>query len=164
MSLLGKKDLHYFDNAILYVTTCSDVDVSFKKSRRFLECKVAAEIPSLDGEDERYQLRCAQRLRRNKLKNGMFPFEAQASRYSPFLMTEEFFNELKSGPEMRKQWLKEVEELILGTTIPEGHEYWHNEVNMIIDELGITPEEAIADIYEDFTPDKMEIIRLEKYF
>ena len=164
MSLLARKDLHYFDTAILYVTTCSDVDVSFKKSRRFLECKNAGKLLSFGEEDARYHVRCAQRLRRNKYKNGMFPSEAMVSEYSPFLMTEEFFNELKNDPKMREQWLKEVEELILGTTIPEGHEYWHEEVNMIIDELGITPEEAIADIYEDFSPDKMEIIRLEKYF
>ena len=36
MSLLGVKKLGVYDFAVLYVTTCSDVDVSFKNSRRFL--------------------------------------------------------------------------------------------------------------------------------
>lgn len=163
MSLLVKKEFQYFDLAVIYITTCSDVDVSFKNSRRFLECRVMGTIPEINGEDKKYMVRCAEGLRSEQFKNGIFADQAIVSQYSPFLMTEDFFNTLKKDKEIRTQWLKEVEKLIRGENIPEGLEYWQNEVNMIIRELGITVDEAIEDIKSDFSDENMEIVELKRY-
>lgn len=161
MSLLGVKKLGVYDFAVLYVTTCSDMDVSFKNSRRFLECGVSSLIPRVGNEDRRYLVRCAESLRKDVYKTGMFPAEAMVSECSPFLMTKEFFEELKSNDELREQWLQEVEALILGECIPEGLEHWQSEVNMIIQALDADVKDIISDIREDFTVEKMEIIPLK---
>lgn len=161
MSLLNRKMLMEYDTAVLYVTTCSDVETSFKNSRRFLEARVTRKIQKIGGDDARYLVRCAEDLRKDIYKTGLFPSEAMVSEYSPFLMSEEFFNTLKEDSEVRKQWLKEVEELILGKTIPEGLEHWQSEVNDIIQALGTDVLDVIEDIRADFTPDKMNLIRLK---
>lgn len=160
MSLLNRKELMEFDTAVLYVTTCSDVEVSFKNSRRFLEARVTKKIPALGGDDARYLVRCAEDLRKDIYKTGLFPSEAMVSEYSPFLMTEEFFNTLKSDSDVREQWLKEVKEMILGENIPEGLEHWQAEVNAIIQAIDADVKDIISDIESDFSVDKMELIRL----
>ena len=106
-------------------------------------------------------MRCAENLRKDIYKNGMFPSEAMVSEYSPFLMTKEFFEKLKSNNDMREQWLQEVEELILGKTIPEGLEYWQNEVNLIIQALGADVQDVIDDIRSDFVVERMEMIPIK---
>ncbi len=160
MSLLGRKELMEYDNVVLYVTTCSDVDVTFKNSRRFLEARVTKKIPKLGDDDARYLVRCAENLRKDIYKTGLFPSEAMVSEYSPFLMTEGFFNTLKEDSEVRRQWLKEVEELILGETIPEGLEHWQAEVNAITEAIGADVRDVISDIESDFSDGKMKLIRL----
>ena len=160
MSLLVRKDFGVYDFAVLYVTTCSDVDVSFKNSRRFLECGVSSLISKFRDEDRRYLVRCAEDLRKDVYKNGLFPAEAMVSEYSPFLMTKEFFERLKNDTELREQWLLEVEALILGECIPEGLEHWQSEVNLIIQALDADVQDIIADIRADFTDEKMEMIPL----
>lgn len=137
------------------------MDVSFKNTRRFLECGVMGIFPAIDGCDRRYIVRCAENLRKDIYKNGMFPSEAMVSEYSPFLMTKEFFEKLKSDNDMREQWLQEVEELILGKTIPEGLEYWQNEVNLIIQALGADVQDVIDDIRSDFVVERMEMIPIK---
>lgn len=159
MSLLTRKEFDNYDTAVLYVTTCSDVEASFKNSRRFLECKVVGSNPGFNGKDKRYFVQCAEPLRKDGYKLGLYSAEAMVSEYSPFLMSEEFFNELKSDSELRRRWLQEVEELILGENIPEGLGYWQNEVNVIIQELDADIHDIISDIKSDFTTGKMEIIR-----
>lgn len=161
MSLLGKKELMEFDTVVLYVTTCSDVDVSFKNSRRFLEARVTKKIPELGDDDARYLVRCAEDLRKDIYKTGLFPSEAMVSEYSPFLMSVEFFNTLKENSDVREQWLKEVEEMIMGEVVPEGLEHWQNEVNAIIQALGTDVHDVISDIKSDFSDGKMELIKLK---
>lgn len=161
MSLLTRKEFGVYDFAVLYVTTCSDVDVSFKNSRRFLECGVSTLVPKVGDEDKRYLVRCSEKLRKDFYKTGMFPAEAMVSEYSPFLMTKEFFEELKTNEELREQYLQEIEDLILGESIPEGLEHWQNEVNMIIQALDASVQDVISDIREDFTVEKMEMIPLK---
>ena len=93
MSLLTRKEFDNYDTAVLYVTTCSDVEASFKNSRRFLECKVVGSNPGFNGKDKRYFVQCAEPLRKDGYKLGLYSAEAMVSEYSPFLMSEEFFNE-----------------------------------------------------------------------
>lgn len=162
MSLLKVKKLGVYDFAVLYVTTCSDVDASFKNSRRFLECGVSTLIPKVGKEDRRYLVRCAEQLRKDVYKNGLFPAEAMVSEYSPFLMTKEFFKELKANDELREQYLQEIEALILGECIPEGLEHWQSEVNMIIQALDADVKDVLSDIRADFSVEKMEMIPLKK--
>ena len=161
MSLLTKKEFNNYDRAVLYVTTCSDVEASFKNSRRFLECSIMVVVPPIGSCDRRYVVYCAESLREDIYKTGMFPTEAMVSEYSPFLMTKEFFEQLKEDPELREQYLQEVEDLILGTNIPEGLEYWQSEVNMIIKALDANVQDVIDDIRFDFTTDNMKIIPIK---
>ena len=50
MVILKKKSLKKNDSAILYITTCSDIETSFEHSRRFLECQIMGKIPSFDND------------------------------------------------------------------------------------------------------------------
>lgn len=161
MSLLNLKKLGVYDFAVLYVTTCSDVDVSFKNSRRFLECGVSTLVPKIGNEDRRYLVRCAEDLRKDIYKNGLFPAEAIVSEYSPFLMTKEFFEELRADDRLREQYLQEVEALILGKCVPEGLEHWQSEVNLIIRALDADVKDILSDIRADFTVEKMKMIPLK---
>ena len=158
MSLLIREKFDYLDRAVLYVTTCSDVDDSFKDSRRFLECRILGVTPKFSGKDSRYRVCCAEALRKEAYKNGLRMDEAMVGENSPFLMTREFFNKLKDDSELREQWLKEIEELILGKNIPEELGYWQEEVSMIIKELDTDAHDVISDIKSDFAADKMEMI------
>ena len=162
MSLLtNSKEFDFYDTAVLYVTTCSDVEASFKNSRRFLECRIMGANPGFEGQDKRYFVKCAEPLRKDGFKLGLYSAEAMVSEHSPFLMTEWFFNELRDDSEMRRQWLKEVEELILGENVPEELKYWQTEVNAIIQELDADIYDIISDIKSDFTADKMKIIKFK---
>lgn len=161
MSLLTNKDFDFYETAVLYVTTCSDVEASFKNSRRFLECRIIGANLGFGGKDKRYFVQCAEPLRKDVYKLGLFSIEAMVSECSPFLMTEKFFYLLKNNAKLREQWLLEVEELILGETIPEGLENWQAEVSTIIQELDADINDIISDIKSDFTVDKMEIIRFK---
>jgi hypothetical protein len=114
---------------------------------------------AFNGQDKRYFVQCAEPLRKSNYKYGLYSAEAMVSEYSPFLMTEEFFDELKGDSEMRRQWLQEVEELILGENVPEELANWQAEVNVIIQDLDADINDIISDIKSDFTTGKMEIIR-----
>ena len=166
MSLLlpRERELDYFDRAVLPITSFSDINESFKNNRRFLECIVSGKIMSVNGEDERYQVRCAEDLRDEPYSNGMFPQEAQPSIFSPLLMTWGRFDRIKNDPFFRRRWLKELEEAIVGTVVPKELKNWHKEANQLIIAQGMTVEEAIADLYEDFSPDRMNVIRYVGYF
>ncbi len=162
MSMLVEKNLKNGDSAVLYVTTCSDIDSSFKYSRKFLECHVIGKICSWnkDEMDDRFIVRCAEDIREDPYKGGIYAFEALVSTHSPFLLTWEQFEELNSNPESLSEWLVEVSDLIMGFDIPEGMSNWQYELCKIMLGLGIDDfEEVIADIKQDFIPGEMEVIR-----
>ena len=94
--IIGEKRLKVGDTAVLYVTTCSDVNPSFKHSRRLLECVVVGKIKGFTrDEDDRYIIRCSEDLRTEHVKTGAYADEAIASKYSPFLMTWEEYENYK---------------------------------------------------------------------
>lgn len=161
MSLLTRKDLKDYERAVLFVTSFSDLDVGLKDFHQFLECGVMATVPQIGDCDRRYVVYCAEDLREAFYKNGMFSREAMVSEWSPLLMAKKFFEQLKEDDALREQFLQELEELILGTNIPEGLEYWRKELIMIIEALGISVQEVIDDIRAHFTPEKMEMVPIE---
>ena len=94
--IIGEKRLKVGETAVLYVTTCSDVNPSFKHSRRLLECVVVGKIKGFTrDEDDRYIIRCSEDLRTEHVKTGAYADEAIASKYSPFLMTWEEYENYK---------------------------------------------------------------------
>lgn len=162
MGMLVEKDLNNGDFAVLYVTTCSDIESSFKYSRRFLECQIMSTICSWDKNemDDRFIVRCSEDIREDPYKGGVYAYEALVSVHSPFLMTWEQFEELNSNPESLRVWLTEVSELIMGLDIPEGLANWQYELCKIMLGLGIDDfEEVISDIKQDFVSGEMEVIR-----
>ena len=161
MGMLVEKDLKNGDSAVLYVTTCSDIDSSFKHSRKFLECHIVGTIYGCDelGLDDRYIVRCAEDIREEPYKGGIYAYEALVSTHSPFLMTWEQFEELRSDYNSLSRWLYEVSNLIMGFNVPEEMANWQHELCKIMLGLGIDDfEEVIKDIKQDFIPGEMEVI------
>ena len=161
MSMLVEKDLREGDFAVLYVTTCSDIESSFKYSRRFLECQIMSTIYSWneDEMDDRFIVRCSEDIREDPYKGGVYAFEALVSIHSPFLMTWKQFEELNNNPESLDRWLTEVSDLIMGFDIPEEMANWQDELCRIMLGLGIDDfEEVINDIKQDFISGEMEVI------
>ncbi len=162
MGILIKKNFKKGDSAVLYVTTCSDIESSFAHSRRFLECQIVGKIHSTDKEqtDDRYIVRCAEDLREEPYKGGIYAYEALVSVHSPFLMTWEEFEMLRTDPKALNKWLKVVEDLISGFKIPKAMRNWQYELMKIVLGLGIDDtDEVFSDIKEDFVPSGMEVIR-----
>ena len=161
MGMLVEKNLKRGDLAVLYVTTCSDIDSSFKDNRKFLECYVVGTIYSSnkDEMDDRYIVRCAEDIREEKYKGGICADEALVSTHSPFLMTWEQFEELRSDYNSLSRWLYEVSNLIMGLNVPEEMANWQRELCKIMLGLEIDDfEEVIKDIKQDFIPGEMEVI------
>ena len=152
---ITEKTLKKGDNAVLYVTTCSDVDTSLKHSRRLLECCVIGKIDSYDLNevDDRYIIRCSERLREEPVRNGAFPDEALVSFNSPFLMKWEEFNSMMESSEKLNRWLSEVSDILSGKRVPAHLKNWQKETSRIMAKLGIDADEAISDIVDDFLPE-----------
>lgn len=162
MGMIAEKVLEKGDSAVLYVTTCSDIDSSFEHSRRFLECHVTGMIASWNKNemDDRYIICCAEDIRAEPYKGGIYAFEALVSVNSPFLLSWDEFNELNNNPNSLQEWLKEVSDIIMGLDLPERMKNWQHELCKIMLGLGIDDfEEVISDIKEDFIPGEMEVIR-----
>lgn len=161
MSIASMRKLKKGDSAVLYVTTCSDIDSSFKYCRRFLECQVVGVICSWRKSelDDRYIVRCAEDLRDEPYKGGIYAYEALVSAHSPFLFTWKEFEKLKSNPKNLQNWLDSVEDLMMGFDVPSRMRNWQMEVCRIMLGLGIDDASGIiADIREDFSPEKMRVI------
>lgn len=161
MGLIKKKAFKTGDPAILYVTTCSDIDSSFKYSRRFLECYIVGKIHSFDKDmmDDRYIVRCAEDIREEPYKGGIYAFEALVSVNSPFLFTRQDYDTYLCNEELRQKYLNEVSDLILGFDVPKHLKHWQNEVCGILLGLGVDDAWGIVeDIRGDFVPDKMKVI------
>lgn len=162
MGLIRRKAFKKGDPAILYVTTCSDIDTSFEHSRRFLECIITGKIYSYDKDtmDDRYIVRCAEDIREEPYKGGIYAYEALVSVNSPFLFPYEDFEKYRCNDDLRYRYLNEACDLILGFNVPKHLRNWQNEVCKILLGLGIDDAWGIVDdIREDFVSDKMEIIR-----
>lgn len=162
MGMIAEKKLKEGDSAVLYVTTCSDIDSSFEHSRRFLECHIAGKIASWDKKemDDRYIVRCAEDIRSEPYKGGIYAYEALVSVNSPFLLSWDEFNELNTNPDSLQKWLDEVSDIIMGLDLPERMKNWQFELCKIMLGLGIDDfNEIISDIKEDFIPGGMNVIR-----
>lgn len=162
MSTLEKKEFKNGDLAVLYVTTCSDVDTSFKHGRKFVECYIVGKICSIDKEhlDDRYIVRCAEDLRDESYKGGLYAYEALVNVNSPFLMTTDEFEEYRDNPIAKEDWLEDIGNLIIGFDVPEHLEKWQTEVWDIMLALGIdNADEVFDDIKEDFESGRMDIDR-----
>lgn len=162
MGILKKKSFKKGDLAILYVTTCSDIETSFEHSRRFLECQIMGKIHSLDKEsmDDRYIVRCSADIREDKYKAGLYADEALVSVNSPFLLTQEEFEQYSGDDELRHKYLNEVSDAVLGFSIAKRLKNWQNEVCKIL--LGLGVDDAwniVEDIREDFNPERMIVVR-----
>ena len=151
--IIGEKKLKVGDTAVLYVTTCSDVNPSFKHSRRLLECVVVGNIKGFTrDEDDRYIIRCSEDLRTDHVKTGAYADEAIASKYSPFLMTWEEYNAYRENPALLSRWISETTNILMGYDVPAHLRNWQNEVTTIMSDLGIKANDAVADVIEDFSP------------
>lgn len=151
--LIGEKKLKVGETAVLYVTTCSDVNPSFKHSRRLLECVVIGKIKGFSrDEDDRYIIRCSEDLRTDHVKTGAYADEAIASKYSPFLMTWEQYNEYKNDPALLSRWISKTTNILMGYDVPAHLRNWQNEVTRIMNDLGIEAKDAVSDIVDDFSP------------
>ena len=151
--IIGEKKLKVGDTAVLYVTTCSDVNPSFKHSRRLLECVVVGKIKGFTkDEDDRYIIRCSEDLRTDPVKTGAYADEAIASKYSPFLMTWEEYNTYRENPALLSRWISETTNILMGYDVPAHLRNWQNEVTTIMSDLGIKANDAVADVIEDFSP------------
>ena len=159
-SIIGEKKLKVGNTAVLYVTTCSDVDASFKHSRRLLECLVIGKIRGLSrDEDDRYIIRCSEDLRSERVKTGAYADEAIVSKYSPFLMTWEEYNSYKEDPALLSKWISDTTNVLKGYEVPAYLRNWQNEVTKIMSDLGIEAEDAVYDIICDFSPKRgMDVI------
>ena len=151
--IIGEKKLKVGDTAVLYVPTCSDVNPSFKHSRRLLECVVVGKIKGFTkDEDDRYIIRCSEDLRTDHVKNGAYADEAIAIKYSPFLMTWEEYNTYRENPALLSRWISETTNILMGYDVPAHLRNWQNEVTTIMSDLGIKANDAVADVIEDFSP------------
>lgn len=151
--IIGEKRLKVGDTAVLYVTTCSDVNPSFKHSRRLLECVVVGKIKGFTrDEDDRYIIRCSEDLRTEHVKTGAYADEAIASKYSPFLMTWEEYENYKKDAALLSRWISETTSILMGYNVPAHLRNWQNEVIKIMDDLGIEAKDAVSDIMDDFSP------------
>lgn len=151
--VIGEKKLKVGDTAVLYVTTCSDVNASLQHSRRLLECMVIGKIKGFSrDEDDRYIIRCAEDLRTERVKAGAYADEAIASKYSPFLMTWEEYNNYKNDPALLSRWISETTNVLMGYEVPIHLRNWQNEVTKIMSDLKIEASSAVADILDDFSP------------
>ena len=161
MGLIKKKVFKKNDLAILYVTTCSDIDSNLEHSRRFLECFIKCKVPSFDKEtDDRYIVCCSENIREEAYKGGLFADEALVSAYSPFLFSWNDFEKLRSDDDLRHSYLNETSNMILGFKVPKHLKNWQNELCRIL--LGLGKDDAwgsVEDIREDFKPDRMKVIR-----
>ena len=153
-AIIPGRTLKIGDDAVLYVTTCSDVDTSLKHSRRFLECCVVGKINSYDKNevDDRFIIRCSENLREELVRNGAFSDEALVSINSPFLMNWEEFNGYKENPRKLNKWLSEISDILSGKYVPEHLKNWQKETCRIMAKLGVDADEAISDIVDDFLP------------
>ena len=162
MVILKKKSLKKNDSAILYITTCSDIETSFEHSRRFLECQIMGKIPSFDKDkiDDRYIVRCSEDIREDPYKAGLYAYEALVSVNSPFLLTWEEFESLLDDERKRLQYIDEVSDAVLGFKIPKRLQNWQNEVCRILLGLGVDDAwDIVDDIREDFNKERMNVIR-----
>lgn len=151
--VIGEKRLKVGDTAVLYVTTCSDVNPSFKHSRRLLECVVIGRIRGFSrDEDDRYIIRCSEDLRTEHVKTGAYADEAIVSKYSPFLMTWEEYNRYEEDKALQSRWISETTNILMGFDVPVHLRNWQNEVTKIMKDLGIEAKDAVADIIDDFSP------------
>lgn len=150
------------DSGVLYVTTCSDIDSSYRYCRRFLECQVIGVICSMNKkeQDDRYIVRCSEDLRDEPYKGGLYAYEALVSAHSPFLFTWREYEKLTENPDHLQKWLIGIEDLINGFDVPKRLHNWQAEVCKIMLGLGIDDASGvISDIREDFSPGKMEVVR-----
>ena len=158
---ITEKTLRIGENAVLYVTTCSDVDTCLKYHRRMLECCVVGKIDSYDKSevDDRYIVRCSEHLRDEQVRNGAFSDEALVSINSPFLMKWDEYNSYMEDREKLNKWLSEVSDILSGKHVPPFLKNWQKETKRIMAKLGIDANEAISDIVDDFLPENgMEVV------
>ena len=151
--IIGEKKLKVGETAVLYVTTCSDVNPSFKHSRRLLECVVVGKIKGFTrDEDDRYIIRCSEDLRSEHVKTGAYADEAIVSKFSPFLMTWEEYEEYKKDAALLSRWISETTNILMDYDVPVHLRNWQNEVTKIMEDLGIEAKDAVSDILDDFSP------------
>jgi hypothetical protein len=109
--------------------------------------------------DDRYIVRCAEDIREEPYKGGIYAFEALVSVNSPFLFTRQDYDTYLCNEELRQKYLNEVSDLILGFDVPKHLKHWQNEVCGILLGLGVDDAWGIVeDIRGDFVPDKMKVI------
>lgn len=162
--MFAKNDLRAGDLAVLYVTTCSDIDSSFKHARKLVECRIVSRIRSFDDKryDDRFIVCCAEDLREEPFKAGLYAYEALVNVNSPFLMTWEEFNEYSSDPELLSRWIDNVGSIISGVNVPAYLQNWQREVRKIMSRLGnMEYEDVMSDIMEDFIPGEMKVYRFQ---
>lgn len=162
MLITSERKLRVGDSAVLYVTTCSDIDSSFRFCRRFVECQIIGQIVSRDKKelDDRYIIRCSENLRDEPYKGGLYAYEALVSVHSPFLFTWREFDRLKNNPKDLQKWLDGFSDMMLGYDVPKHMHNWKAEAHKIMLGLGIDEIDGVVmDIESDFTPETMQVIR-----
>lgn len=153
LSVIKEKNLQVGDMAVLYVTTCSDVDASLENSRCIVECQVIGKLPAWDkATDDRYIVRCAKNLRDRKVVNGSGPNEALVSKFSPFLMTWEEYQNYTEDPILLSRWLSDVSQILMGYDVPDYMLNWQTEAANIMEELEVEPKDVVCNVMDDFSP------------
>ena len=153
-SILTEKDLRIGDIAVLYVTSCSDVNPWMQYNRGFTECYVKSIIPSADKNGEkRYLIVCADKLRDEALFGGLYNDEAVVSSRSPFLMTKREYEKYMSDATLLNKLLDEYAHILKGGKVPKHLRKWQVDTLSVMHRLGMGAEKVISDIKNDFLPE-----------
>ena len=152
-SILTEKVLKVGDIAVLYVTSCSDVNPWMQYNRGFTECCVKSIIPSADRNGEqRYLIVCADKLRDEVLFGGLYNDEAVVSSNSPFLMTQREYERYMNDEALLEKLLDEYANVLKGGKVPKYLRSWQADTLQVMYRLGMGAEKVIADVRNDFLP------------
>lgn len=150
-SVLHKQDLKKDDIAVLYVTSCSDINPWMQHHRFFTECIVTGIITESD--EVRYIISCAEELRPEPVFGGLFSWEAIVSQNSPFLMSKAEYNRYMSDPKLLEALLLEYEHILSGEKVQPRLRKWQKDALAVINRMSMSVDKVISDIREDFLPD-----------
>lgn len=137
LSIFKERVFKKHDSGAMYLSEISDVDIRTEIVPRVVEFRVNGIV------DDYYWFECAAILRRPGTKSIFAPNEAIVSRYSPFIMTLEEYNEYDNNPEMASRLVCGINHAVDGDNLlPKFMREWHIQHKNIIKKKGMTEKEV----------------------
>ena len=154
LSIFKERVFKKHDSGAMYLSEISDVDIRTEIVPRVVEFRVNGIV------DDYYWFECAAILRRPGTKSIFAPNEAIVSRYSPFIMTLEEYDEYDNNPEMASKLICGISHAVVGDNLlPKFMREWHIQHKKII-EKKCMKEKEIADVVNTalnfFSPDNKD--------